>query len=121
MSNKNQMDTLSAENADLSVENLQVNENDVNFAPLYITKLINMCTISMTFEVPDSKHIDVEALKKQVNAFVSALIAMPNVELQNKEKKKYDISVFDSLSNDWNIEEEDIRKARKNEWLVESC
>lgn len=78
-----------------------------------------MCTINMTFEVPDSKHIDVEVLKKQVNAFVSTLIAMPNVELQNKEVKKYDMSVFDCLSNDWNIDEENIRKARHNEWSVE--
>lgn len=79
-----------------------------------------MCTINMTFEVPDSKHIDIDALKKQINAFASALIAMPNVELLNKDAKKNDMSVFDSLSNEWDIEEEDLRKARKSNWTAEA-
>lgn len=79
-----------------------------------------MCTINMTFEVPESKHIDIEALKRQINAFYHIIISTPSIVMPEKSKKKrYDMSVFDSLSNNWNIDEEDLRKARKSDWAVE--
>lgn len=34
----------------------------------------------MTFEVPETKHIDIEALKQKINAIVMQLIADPNAE-----------------------------------------
>ena len=33
-----------------------------------------MCTFNMTFEVPESKHIDIDALKKKINAYFMSLI-----------------------------------------------
>lgn len=46
-----------------------------------------MCTIKMTFQVPDSKHIDVEALKTQVNNFVGYLISVPGIVWQESNEK----------------------------------
>lgn len=43
-----------------------------------------MCTINMTFEVPETKHIDIEALKQKINAMVIQLIADPNAEVIEK-------------------------------------
>lgn len=37
-----------------------------------------MCTVNMTFEVPESK-IDIEALKKQVRNYVGYLISVPGL------------------------------------------
>lgn len=34
----------------------------------------------MTFEVPESKHIDIDALKRKINAIVQIIITMPNIE-----------------------------------------
>lgn len=38
-----------------------------------------MCTFSMTFNVPESKTIDIEALKKQINDLVNVILARPSV------------------------------------------
>lgn len=38
-----------------------------------------MCTINMTFEVPDSKAIDIEALKQNMNAYFNLVISFPSV------------------------------------------
>ena len=43
-----------------------------------------MCTVNMTFEVPETKHINIEALKKQINAMVLQLIANPSAEMIEK-------------------------------------
>lgn len=43
-----------------------------------------MCTINMTFEVPETKHINIEALKKKINAMVVELIADPSAEVMEK-------------------------------------
>lgn len=42
----------------------------------------------MTFEVPESKNIDIEALKRQINAFVQVVVSMPNIEKTDKDVKK---------------------------------
>lgn len=44
-----------------------------------------MCTINMTFEVPETKHIDIEALKLKINAMVMQLIANPSAEVLAKD------------------------------------
>ena len=53
-----------------------------------------MCTINMTFELPESKHIDVEALKKQVNNFVGYLISVPGIVWQDTDNtdEKWEVS-----------------------------
>lgn len=43
-----------------------------------------MCTINMTFEVPETKHINIEALKQKINAVVLQLIANPSAEVVEK-------------------------------------
>lgn len=45
-----------------------------------------MCTVNMTFEVPETKHIDIEALKQKINAMVMQLIANPSVEVMENVK-----------------------------------
>ena len=45
-----------------------------------------MCTVNMTFEVPETKHINIEALKKQINAMVLQLIANPSAEVIEKDE-----------------------------------
>lgn len=55
-----------------------------------------MCTINITFEVPESKHIDIEALKQKVNTYVKQLIAnqeddivlTDDTELQAQKEKE---------------------------------
>jgi len=38
-----------------------------------------MCTINMTFEVPESKAIDIEALKSQLNDIFKIIVSSPSV------------------------------------------
>lgn len=38
-----------------------------------------MCTLNMTFEVPDSKAIDIEALKSQLNDLFHVIVSRPSV------------------------------------------
>lgn len=38
-----------------------------------------MCTINMSFNIPESKAIDIEALKKQINDLVNVILARPSV------------------------------------------
>lgn len=38
-----------------------------------------MCTINMTFEVPETKGIDVEALRRHISAYSSLVISSPSV------------------------------------------
>lgn len=55
-----------------------------------------MCTINMTFEVPESRHINIEALKKQMHSYLEFILSTPNIEMPGKEEeKKYDMSFFD--------------------------
>lgn len=38
-----------------------------------------MCTINLTFDVPESKLIDIEALKQNIQAYAAFLIAYPGI------------------------------------------
>ena len=38
-----------------------------------------MSTINMTFQVPDSKKIDVEALKLQMQGYLDFILSMPSI------------------------------------------
>ncbi len=67
-----------------------------------------MCTVNMTFEVPESKHIDIEALKRQVHAFISVIIDTPSVLKKDKAKiSTEDMSFFDRFDNDWSDDPRD--------------
>lgn len=45
-----------------------------------------MCTVNMTFEVPEARHIDIEMFKRQVNAFVQLIISTPSIEKMDKDE-----------------------------------
>lgn len=61
-----------------------------------------MCTFSMTFEVPDSKSIDIEALKLQIQAFVSAVTAVPNIRKNEENNVAHSIRPIDNkLKGNW--------------------
>lgn len=38
-----------------------------------------MCTINMTFEVPETKHVNIEALKKQMYSYLEYILSMPSL------------------------------------------
>ena len=38
-----------------------------------------MCTINLTFEVPETKGIDIEALKQNIRAYFNLVISSPSV------------------------------------------
>lgn len=72
-----------------------------------------MCTINMTFEVPDTKLIDLEALKQQIQDIVNVIIARPN--LQKKETAASWTEEFRGKWQDDNITAEDfVREIRNN-------
>ena len=72
-----------------------------------------MCTINMTFEVPDTKLIDLEALKLQIQDIVNVIIARPN--LQKKETATSWTEEFRGKWQDDNITAEDfVREIRNN-------
>lgn len=58
--------------------------------------------------MPESRHIDIEALKKQMQGYLKFILSMPSVELRNnEEEKKYDMSFFDRFDNDWSDDPRD--------------
>lgn len=58
-----------------------------------------MCTFNMTFEVPDSRSIDIEALKNQLNDLFNVIIARPSVL---KDAPTSASSLRRAFSGDWN-------------------
>lgn len=63
-----------------------------------------MCTLNMTFEVPDSRAIDIEALKLQIYDIVNVIIARPSLlksEKKDVRHKELDMSVFDCFSGNF--------------------
>lgn len=80
-----------------------------------------MCTVNMTFEVPETKHINIEALKKQMYSYLEFILSMPNIE-EKTEERKYDMSFFNRFDNDWSDDPRDsheiateLHDARVNE------
>ena len=80
-----------------------------------------MCTINMTFEVPETRHINIEALKKQMHSYLEFILSMPAIE-EKVVEKKYDMSFFDRFDNDWSDDPrdsheiaEELHDARINE------
>ncbi|MBQ0143229.1 MAG: hypothetical protein KBT06_10640 [Prevotellaceae bacterium] len=55
----------------------------------------------MTFEVPESKSIDIEALKLQIQAFVSAVTAVPNIRKNEKNDMAHSIRPIDNKKGNW--------------------
>lgn len=49
-----------------------------------------MCIVNMTFEVPDTKHINIDALKKQMHSYLEFILSTPNIE-ERVAEKEYDV------------------------------
>lgn len=47
-----------------------------------------MCTLNMTFEVPDSRAIDIEALKSQLNDLFHVIVSRPSVLKKDKPSEE---------------------------------
>ncbi len=56
--------------------------------------------------MPETKHINIEALKKQMHSYLEFLLSTPNIE-DKPEEKKYDMSFFDRFDNDWSDDPRD--------------
>lgn len=55
-----------------------------------------MCTVNMTFEVPETKHINIEALKKQMYGYLEFILSMPSITEQEEEvDEKHVFDCFD--------------------------
>ena len=68
-----------------------------------------MCTVTMTFEVPETRHINIEALKKQMYGYLEFILSMPSITMQ--EEKIDEEHVFDCFDDGgW---DEDPRSAHE--------
>ncbi len=84
-----------------------------------------MCTLNMTFEVPDTRTIDLESIKSQIQAFFNKLIELPadkTMPITKDTKIAKDMSFFDRFDNDWSDDPRDsheiadeLHDARVNE------
>lgn len=56
-----------------------------------------MCTINMKFEVPETKHINIEALKKQMHSYLEFLLSTPNLKQKDEDEvdEKHVFDCFD--------------------------
>ncbi len=69
-----------------------------------------MCTLNMTFEVPDTRTIDLESIKSQIQAFFNKLIELPaekTMPIVKENKIANDMSFFDRFDNDWSDDPRD--------------
>lgn len=51
-----------------------------------------MCTLNMTFEIPESRSIDMEALKQNIQAYVNLVVAYPSI-LKKDKPESQDLTV----------------------------
>lgn len=68
-----------------------------------------MCTINMTFEVPDSRAIDVEALKSQLNDLFKVIVSRPSVLKKDSNQSG---SLRTAFSGDWGNEKDAVSYAQ---------
>lgn len=47
-----------------------------------------MCTVNMTFEIPESQSIDIEALKQNIQAYVKLLVSYPSILKKDTESSE---------------------------------
>lgn len=70
-----------------------------------------MCTVNLTFEVPESKFIDIEALKQNIQAYVAFLISSPSIlKRETTTEKDYTDKMLERFAGCWHGDEtaEDI-------------
>lgn len=65
-----------------------------------------MCTINMTFEVPETKLIDIEALKQNIQAYVNLVLSYPTVLKKDKETaEEYTDKMLERFAGCWHGDE----------------
>lgn len=65
-----------------------------------------MCTVNMTFEVPESKAIDIEALKANVHAYVQLLVSYPSIlKMESKTADTYTERMLERFAGCWHGDE----------------
>lgn len=69
-----------------------------------------MCTVNMTFEVPETKHIDIEALKAQVRNYVGYLISVPGIVWHEDEANDAEHEISPELLGRLENARQEIRK-----------
>lgn len=74
-----------------------------------------MCTINMTFEVPESRAIDIDALKSQLNDLFKVIVSRPSLLKENAETKK---GLRHAFSGDWGEQQDAVSYAQM---LREEC
>lgn len=47
-----------------------------------------MCTLNMTFEIPESRSIDIEALKQNIQAYVNLVVSYPTILKKETDVEK---------------------------------
>ena len=47
-----------------------------------------MCAVNLTFEIPESKFVDIEALKQNIHAYAAFLISYPGILKKKTETGK---------------------------------
>lgn len=74
-----------------------------------------MCTINMTFEVPETMAIDIEALKSQLNDLYKVIVSRPSVLKKESPRKT---SLRTAFVGDWNNSQDSTSYAQL---LREEC
>lgn len=65
-----------------------------------------MCTINLTLEIPESKSIDIAALKQSIQAYVNILLSYPNIlKNNNVMEDSYTEKMLDRFAGCWHGEE----------------
>lgn len=68
-----------------------------------------MCTINMTFEVPDARAIDIEALKSQLNDLFKVIVSRPSVLKRDVTKGS---SLRNAFSGNWDDNQDSVSYAQ---------
>lgn len=74
-----------------------------------------MCTINMTFEVPDTRAIDIDALKCQLNEIFKVIVSRPSILKKEPPRKS---SLRNAFSGNWGNTQDAVSYAQM---LREEC
>lgn len=65
-----------------------------------------MCTINMTFEVPEARAIDIDALKQNMQAYFNLLVSFPSIlKKDNSMSESLTDQMLERFAGCWHGEE----------------
>lgn len=65
-----------------------------------------MCTLNMTFEIPESRSIDIEALKQNIQAYVNLVVSYPTIlKKETDVEKEHTERMLERFAGCWHGEE----------------